>query len=82
MSLPDSSTDALSEGDLSHSHLPSSAHASPASSRPDHVTMTMLASGMSPREIRAESRGGIGGGFYGYDDESDLNFFRGRGRRG
>lgn len=82
MNLPDPTADALPEGDLRHPRsVSTSAPPLVSSRRPDNATMTMLVSGMTPREIRAESRGGIGGGYYGHDDESDLGYFRGRGQR-
>lgn len=88
MSLPDSAADALPEGDLRHSHPVSatsrdtnSPSAFPPPSRPDYATMVMVASGMSRSEIRAEARGGIGGGQYGQDEDTGLDYFAGRVRR-
>ncbi len=88
MNLLDSPADALPEGDLRQSHPvsalsrdPNSSPASPAPSRPDYATMVMVASGATRYEIRAESRGGIGGGQYGQDEDVGLGYFAGRGRR-
>lgn len=88
MSLPDSVTDALPEGDLRHSHPVSatsrdanSPPAFPPPSRPDYATMVMVASGVSPSVIRAEACGGIGGGQYGQGEDVGLDYFAGRVRR-
>lgn len=81
MSLPVSlPSDALPEGDLCYPRLISPS-ASPASLRPDHGTMVMVLFGATRHELRAEARGGIGGGQYGQDEEVGLDYFAGRVRR-
>lgn len=80
MSLPDSSPDALPEGDLCQFPAPApiSVSSPPSPCRPDNFILVMVAARVSRRELSAEACGGIDGGFYGNEDEGGFPR-RGRG---